>query len=163
MQSQANQTGGIAEAFDPLEFDRFTRFQELTRFLAESVNDVATVQQSLLKSLGEADAALLQQARQNRELQQELMHIRMMPLSSIADRLHRIVRQTARELDKKVDLEIKGGRGGTGPKRAGKNDGTVRTSAAQFPGPRRGKCGRQDSGRQAGGRGDPHRGAPGRQ
>jgi chemosensory pili system protein ChpA (sensor histidine kinase/response regulator) len=109
MQSQANQTGGIAEVFDPLEFDRFTRFQELTRFLAESVNDVATVQQSLLKSLGEADAALLQQARQNRELQQELMHIRMMPLSSIADRLHRTVRQTARELDKKVNLEIKGG------------------------------------------------------
>lgn len=109
MQSQANQTGGVAEAFDPLEFDRFTRFQELTRFLAESVNDVATVQQSLLKSLGEADAALLQQARQNRELQQELMHIRMVPLSSIADRLHRIVRQTARELDKKASLEIKGG------------------------------------------------------
>lgn len=109
MQSQASQTGGIAEAFDPLEFDRFTRFQELTRFLAESVNDVATVQQSLLKSLGEADAALRQQARQNRELQQELMHIRMVPLSSIADRLHRIVRQTARELDKKASLEIKGG------------------------------------------------------
>jgi len=109
MQSQANQTGGIAEAFDPLEFDRFTRFQELTRFLAESVNDVATVQHSLLKSLGEADAALLQQARQNRELQQESMHLRMVPLSSIADRLHRIVRQTARELDKKASLEIKGG------------------------------------------------------
>ncbi|MHB1292119.1 MAG: Hpt domain-containing protein, partial [Sulfuricella sp.] len=109
MQSQANQTGGVAEAFDPLEFDRFTRFQELTRFLAESVNDVATVQQSLLKSLGEADAALLQQSRQNRELQQELMHIRMAPLSSMADRLHRIVRQTARELDKKASLEIKGG------------------------------------------------------
>ncbi|MBU1690251.1 MAG: Hpt domain-containing protein [Gammaproteobacteria bacterium] len=109
MQSQANQTGGVAETFDPLEFDRFTRFQELTRFLAESVNDVATVQQSLLKSLGEADAALLQQARQNRELQQELMHIRMVPLSSITDRLHRIVRQTARELDKKASLEIKGG------------------------------------------------------
>ena len=109
MQSQANQTGGVAETFDPLEFDRFTRFQELTRFLAESVNDVATVQQSLLKSLGEADAALLQQARQNRELQQELMHIRMAPLSSIVDRLHRIVRQTARELDKKANLEIKGG------------------------------------------------------
>ncbi len=108
MQSQLSQ-GGVAEAFDPLEFDRFTRFQELTRFLAESVNDVATVQQTLLKSLGEADAALLQQSRLNRELQQELMHIRMVPLSSIADRLHRIVRQSARELGKKAGLEIKGG------------------------------------------------------
>jgi chemosensory pili system protein ChpA (sensor histidine kinase/response regulator) len=108
MQSQANQTGG-AEAFDPLEFDRFTHFQELTRFLAEGINDVATVQQSLLKNLGEADAALRQQARQNRELQQDLMHLRMVPLSSIADRLQRIVRQTARELDKKANLEIQGG------------------------------------------------------
>ena len=36
--------------FDPLELDRFTRFQELTRFMAESVNDVATVQQNLLKT-----------------------------------------------------------------------------------------------------------------
>ncbi len=108
MQSQANQTGGVAEAFDPLEFDRFTRFQELTRFLAESVNDVATVQHSLLKSLGEADAALRQQARQNRELQEELMRIRMVPLFSIADRLHRIVRQSAKELNKKASLDIKG-------------------------------------------------------
>ena len=31
--------------FDPLEFDRYTRFQEVTRMLAESVNDVSTVQQ----------------------------------------------------------------------------------------------------------------------
>ncbi|MGE5028193.1 MAG: response regulator, partial [Betaproteobacteria bacterium] len=109
MQSQASQRGGMAEAFDPLEFDRFTRFQELTRFLAESVNDVATVQHRLMKNLGEADAALQQQARLNRELQQELMHIRMVPLSSIAERLQRIVRQTSRELDKKASLEILGG------------------------------------------------------
>ena len=38
-----------AEGFDPLEFDRYTRFQELTRSLAEGVNDVSTVQQSLLQ------------------------------------------------------------------------------------------------------------------
>ncbi|MBU1665564.1 MAG: Hpt domain-containing protein, partial [Gammaproteobacteria bacterium] len=34
--------------FDPLEFDRFSRLQELTRLLAESVNDVSTVQDNLL-------------------------------------------------------------------------------------------------------------------
>src|SRR5690606_30729951 len=33
--------------FDPLEFDRFTRLQELTRMMAESVSDVGTVQQNL--------------------------------------------------------------------------------------------------------------------
>ena len=34
--------------FDPLELDRFTRLQELTRIMAESVGDVQTVHQSLL-------------------------------------------------------------------------------------------------------------------
>src|SRR5207244_10937625 len=52
--------------FDPLEFDRFTRFQELTRSLAEGVNDVSTVQQSLLRNIDDADAALLAQARLSR-------------------------------------------------------------------------------------------------
>ena len=96
------------KAFDPLEFDRFTRFQELTRMMAESVNDVSTVQQNLLKNLDETEAALLQQARMNRELQQELMHIRMVPLNSLTERLYRIVRQTAKELGKKVNLDIRG-------------------------------------------------------
>ena len=95
--------------FDPLELDRFTRFQELTRFMAESVNDVATVQQNLLKNLDDANAALIAQARLNRGLQQELMGVRMLPFSSQTERLYRIVRQTAKEVGKRANLEIKGG------------------------------------------------------
>ena len=95
--------------FDPLEFDRFTRFQELTRMMAESVNDVATVQQNLLKNLDEANAAIIAQARLNRELQQSLMSVRMVPFSSQTERLHRIVRQTAKEVGKRANLEIVGG------------------------------------------------------
>ncbi len=95
--------------FDPLELDRFTHFQELTRMMAESVNDVATVQQNLLKNLDEANAAIVAQARLNRELQQELMSVRMVPFASQAERLQRLVRQTARELGKKVSLDIQGG------------------------------------------------------
>ena len=94
--------------FDPLEFDRFTRFQELTRMMAESVNDVGTVQQILLKNVDEANAAILAQARLNRELQQELMSVRMVPFSSVSDRIYRIVRQTAKELGKRANLDIKG-------------------------------------------------------
>ncbi len=37
--------------FDPLEFDRYTRLQELTRMLAESVEDVAMVQSNMVKGL----------------------------------------------------------------------------------------------------------------
>ncbi|HJW03967.1 MAG TPA: response regulator [Azospira sp.] len=95
--------------FDPLEFDRFTHFQELTRMMAESVNDVATVQQNLLKNLDEANAAIVAQARLNRELQQELMSVRMVPFSSQTERLYRIVRQTAKEMDKRANLDIAGG------------------------------------------------------
>ncbi len=94
--------------FDPLELDRFTRFQELTRSLAEGVNDVSTVQQSLLKNLDDADAALLAQARLSREVQQQLFSIRTVPFGSLSDRLYRIMRQTAKELDKRANLEIHG-------------------------------------------------------
>ncbi|MFN3751009.1 MAG: Hpt domain-containing protein [Thiobacillus sp.] len=100
---------GSAEKFDPLEFDRFTRFQEVTRFLAESVNDISTVQHILMARLGEADAALIQQTRLNRELQQDLLRVRMVPLHSVADRLYRTVRQTARDVGKRAQLDIQGG------------------------------------------------------
>jgi len=103
------QTQGVAEQFDPLEFDRFTRFQEVTRFLAESVNDISTVQHILLARLGEADAALIQQTRLNRELQQDLLRVRMVPLYSVAERLYRTVRQTARDVGKRAQLDIQGG------------------------------------------------------
>ena len=109
MQSRTAQAADEHHAgFDPLEFDRFTRFQELTRMMAESVNDVATVQQNLLKNLDDANAAIIAQARLNREVQQELMSVRMVPFGSLADRLYRIVRQTSKELNKRVNLEIKG-------------------------------------------------------
>jgi len=115
IQAETQIQAGTAEAeekhagFDPLEFDRFTRFQELTRMMAESVNDVATVQQNLLKNLDAANAALIAQARLNRELQQSLMSVRMVPFNSQTERLHRIVRQTAKEVDKRANLEIVGG------------------------------------------------------
>src|SRR5712691_2581649 len=95
--------------FDPLEFDRYTRLQELTRIMAESLNDAASIQQSLLKSLGETDAGLLQQARISRDVQQELMRMRAVPFSNLNERLYRIMRQTAREVGKKAELEIEGG------------------------------------------------------
>jgi len=96
------------EKFDPLEFDRFTRLQELTRMMAESVNDISTIQNGLLVNLGQAEAALQQQTRMNRELQQGLMGVRMLPFSQLSDRMDRIVRQTARELNKKVEFTIEG-------------------------------------------------------
>ena len=95
--------------FDPLEFDRFTRLQELTRLMAESVNDVSTAQDNLLAGLNEADTALIHQSRMARTLQQELMRIRMVPLDTLAERLHRVVRQAGQETGRRAQLEIDGG------------------------------------------------------
>lgn len=109
IQARVSHTHEGETEFDPLELDRFTRFQELTRFMAESVNDVATVQQHLLKNLDDANAALVAQARLNRSLQQELMGVRMLPFASQTERLYRIVRQTTKDVGKRANLEIKGG------------------------------------------------------
>lgn len=108
LQSRMTHLQEMQENFDPLEFDRFTRLQELTRMMAESVNDVATIQHGLLMNLDETESALQQQNRMNRELQHGLMDVRMVPFALISERLQRIVRQTARELDKQVDMKIDG-------------------------------------------------------
>ena len=108
MQARVSLAKDNAEQFDPLEFDRFTRLQELTRFMNESVHDVQTVQQSMLKHLDETAAAMLAQGRLNRELQQGLMNVRMVSFNSITDRLYRIVRQTGKELNKRANLELQG-------------------------------------------------------
>src|SRR5574340_584826 len=108
MQARASLNRDNAEQFDPLEFDRFTRLQELTRFLNESVHDVQTVQHALLKNFDGATSALAAQARLNRELQQHLLNVRMVPFASIAERLYNAVRQTAKELGKRADLELLG-------------------------------------------------------
>lgn len=108
MQARVSLAKDNVEQFDPLEFDRFTRLQELTRFMNESVHDVQTIQQSMLKHLDETQAAMLAQGRLNRELQQGLMNVRMVSFNSITDRLYRIVRQTGKELNKRANLELQG-------------------------------------------------------
>lgn len=110
MQSRIAHTGAHEGEFDPLEMDRYTRLQELTRMMAESVGDVTTVQQSLLRNLDGAELALNSQARMSRDLQQALMQVRMVPFDSLADRLYRVTRQTAKDLGKRANLDLRGGR-----------------------------------------------------
>jgi chemosensory pili system protein ChpA (sensor histidine kinase/response regulator) len=99
----------IGESFDPLEMDRFTRFQELTRMMAESVNDVATVQRSLQRTVQSTEDDLAAQARLTRDMQDDLLRTRMVEFESLSDRLYRVARQAAKELQKQVRLDIVGG------------------------------------------------------
>jgi len=108
MQSRQELARESMREFDPLEFDRFTRFQEVTRLMAESVSDVSTVHGNLVNTVDETEKALLAQARLNRDLQQDLMRVRMVPFGSLQERLYRVVRQTAKDVGKRANLDIKG-------------------------------------------------------
>jgi chemosensory pili system protein ChpA (sensor histidine kinase/response regulator) len=109
MQSRMSELAEEDRQFDPLEFDRYTRPQELARMMVESLHDISLVQQTLLANLKETEAALVQQARVARDLQNELLQLRSVPFSALAERLYRTVRQTAKELGKHATLEIRGG------------------------------------------------------
>ncbi|MDO8904223.1 Hpt domain-containing protein [Hydrogenophaga sp.] len=109
MQSRLAQARDADQSFDPLEFDRFTRVQELTRMMAESVNDVATVQRNLQRAVEATEDGLVAQARQTRELQSDLLRTRMVEFEGISERLYRVVRQASKETHKQVRLDITGG------------------------------------------------------
>lgn len=109
MQSRLAQAKDTQQSFDPLEFDRFTRVQELTRMMAESVNDVATVQRTLQKTVQATEDDLSAQARQTRELQRGLLRTRMVEFEGISERLYRVVRQASKDTGKQVRLDITGG------------------------------------------------------
>ncbi len=96
------------EDFDPLEFDRFTHMQQLSRSMAESLNDLLSIEDILSGLLRESETLLLQQSRVNTELQESLVHTRMVPLVENAPRLRRIIRQTSAELGKRTTLSFEG-------------------------------------------------------
>ncbi len=96
------------DEFDALEFDRYTEFHLLSRSLAESTSDLNTVGSELKTLIGDFDSMLTRQGRLSRDCQGRLMRIRMVPVATLATRLHRTVRVVANQQGKQVDLDIVG-------------------------------------------------------
>jgi chemosensory pili system protein ChpA (sensor histidine kinase/response regulator) len=94
--------------FDELEFDRYTEFHLLSRELAETTSDIRTVGNELGTLIGDFDSVLNRQRRLSSEIQDKLMRMRMVPLVTLATRLHRAVRVVARQQGKLVDLVLEG-------------------------------------------------------
>jgi chemosensory pili system protein ChpA (sensor histidine kinase/response regulator) len=101
-------TGADGVLFDPLELDRFSNLQQLSRALAETVNDLVSLRELLWGYQRESADLLNQQARLAEELQDGLLRTRMVPFAQVAPRLHRLVRQTADSLGKSARLEVLG-------------------------------------------------------
>ncbi len=100
--------GNAAQDFDPLEFDRFSRLQQLSRGLTENLHDLITLHGTLDSVASQAEAVLQQQARVNTELQEGLMRTRMVGFATQGHRLRQIVRQTSREINKRAELVLSG-------------------------------------------------------
>jgi chemosensory pili system protein ChpA (sensor histidine kinase/response regulator) len=97
--------------FDPLELDRYSSIQQFSRALAETANDVGSIQQLLETLTKDTQNLLTQQARTITELQNGLMRTRMVPFQRHVQRLARIVRQAATDTHKKAELAIEGASG----------------------------------------------------
>jgi chemosensory pili system protein ChpA (sensor histidine kinase/response regulator) len=108
IQAHSDQMSRAPAAFDPLEHDRYTGLQELTRMLRETIEDVSAVQSGMSKSLQAAESDLAAQGRLSREIHQEFLRVRLVTFEQVAERLHHVVRQTARETGKQVQLTLRG-------------------------------------------------------
>jgi chemosensory pili system protein ChpA (sensor histidine kinase/response regulator) len=97
--------------FDPLELDRYSTIQQLSRALAESVSDVASIEGLLANLNRDTQNLLQQQGRVVTEVQNGLMRTRMVPFQRHVQRLTRIVRQAATEAGKKAELVVEGATG----------------------------------------------------
>ncbi|HLS56028.1 MAG TPA: response regulator [Zeimonas sp.] len=97
--------------FDPLELDRFSTLQQLSRALAESAADMSSLQGTLDDLTRQYETLLLQQSRVSSDLQQGLMRTRMVPFDALVPRLRRVVRQAAGETGKQVQLKLDGAQG----------------------------------------------------
>src|SRR5262245_54282759 len=101
-------SGGGGEGFDELEFDRYTDFHLLTRELAETASDIATVGSRVGDALGDFDSDLTRLGRITRDIQDKVMEFRMVPLRTLGSRLERAVRVAAEACGKSVAFALEG-------------------------------------------------------
>jgi chemosensory pili system protein ChpA (sensor histidine kinase/response regulator) len=101
----------VAQDFDPLELDRYSNIQQLSRALAESANDLDSLKDLLRTLTSDAETLLIQQSRVTAELQDGLMRTRMVPFQRHVPRLTRLVRQVASEAGKRAELAVEGASG----------------------------------------------------
>jgi len=94
--------------FDPLEMDRYSTMQQLSRALMETTSDIDSIQNLMDGLVRESETLMIQQARVNTDLQEGLMRTRMVSFSGVIPRLQRIMRKTTQELHKKAKLNVSG-------------------------------------------------------
>lgn len=100
--------GGFTNDFDDLEFDRYTELHLLLRSLTEVADDVKTLDSELSSVEDKFETCLNRQGRLVGDIQDKLMRLRMVPISSLMSKAARAVRTTASQRGKSVKFVIEG-------------------------------------------------------
>ncbi len=100
--------GSSGYGFDALEFDRYSDLHLLSRELAEASSDVSSISSGMRELSGDFEAGINRLGRLTTESHDHLMRLRMVPVATLASKLHRTVRVTASQQGKVVDFEIHG-------------------------------------------------------
>ncbi len=103
------QTVGVDEEFDPLQLDRYSRLQAKSRELAERLEQLAKIERELGGRASDISGALQQQLHLGDRLQSGLMGARMVAVGEYLPRLRYLLRETARQSGKQIELRFQGG------------------------------------------------------
>ncbi|HEY8322886.1 MAG: Hpt domain-containing protein [Ktedonobacterales bacterium] len=104
----ANLPGHLSE-FHELEMDRYTEFHRLSKILSEAVTDVLTLDHEMESLIREIQMSFARETRISSEVQDRLLKLRLVPVSSLVPRLYRATRASALKEGKEVEFFVEGG------------------------------------------------------
>ncbi|HKV83028.1 MAG TPA: response regulator [Ktedonobacterales bacterium] len=94
--------------WDELELDRFTETDDALRSMAEAIADLNTNARALKLAMGQLSGLSVAQAELATEIQRDVMHVRLVPLSDLVPRLHVEVKGISAVVRKEVLLTVRG-------------------------------------------------------
>ncbi len=95
--------------FDILEMDRYNDLHLLSQAVMETIVQIQEVTTDIEISLDDTDQVTRHINKTSKQLQTELTHIRMRPLSDLVERFPRALRELCVEYGKNVQLKVEGG------------------------------------------------------
>lgn len=105
LQSTAQKAGAD---LDPLEIDQYNELHVISRQLLEAHADSSEFQRRIERIMNALSDLRSEQEQLNRDLQRTILRTRTVPFGQVSQRLQRIVRQTAKQVFKQVQLDIIG-------------------------------------------------------
>jgi chemotaxis protein histidine kinase CheA/ActR/RegA family two-component response regulator len=94
--------------FDELELDRYSEFHRLSRGLSEGISDMATLSNEMEALIRECETIFNKENRLSSAFQDQLLKVRLVPLSTMVPRLYRAARAVALRQGKEIELVMEG-------------------------------------------------------